>query len=352
MKTLKKLFSHFLFILFLLTSLPAQALEADQYWMWQKQEGLNDSADQINELINAQFGEFMARFIQVKSTRKQPEKCEKIAKRFLKFVRPHFFLDRMKGAIMESETIDKFPEKSRMFKDYPKSIYKGFRWPFMMPVAQNVNIGGVYVGTDKIDHFFSSGRRYYKVYQKARKKGLTHQEALKKALDFGLSILEEKGILGYWSSGAFSYADIESNYKGMTLGLDMCQGEDPYLKHDEEHGWQVTRKIDMRDYVTPLWDEAFNNSYYFPYRWNGVKKVLLEKYCAVGKQPHVQRLWRRYHRKLKPAFHTDYLRGLIYIGKIPDPRLQSLHTTCEYPEGFMEGVPFWEMPVNEGEHEK
>ncbi len=330
--------------------MPAHALEADQYLIFEKEEGLKDSSDQINQMLNKDLDDFMARFINVRTTRKKPQACEKIAFRFLRYIRPHFFQDRMKSAIMKDKEIDKYPKESKMFRDYGNSIYQGFRFPFIMPVAQNLNVNGVYLGTDKIDHFFSSGRRYYSKYQAARKKGLSHIDGLKKALKFGLSIIEEKGILGYWTSGAFSYADIESNYQGMMMGIDMCQGETPNLKYNEEtKRWDVQRRLDIKEYVNPLWDEAFNNSYYFKYRWNGVKKVLKEKYCELGLKPHVQKLWKSYHKTSKPAFHTDYLRGLIHAGKIPDPRPQRLHEACGYEEGVMEGVSFWDNQHNEGE---
>ena len=340
---MKKIFIIFCVIVSTITSVSSFALEADQYKLWERSEDLKDATEAVNTTINNLLTEYY-----VKRVKNKKVACEVVAARFLRYVRPNFFKDRLKSSLSDNPNVQLYPEKSNLFKDYPQSIYRGFTWPFIMPVAQSIKIDNVYLGTDKIDHFFSSGRRYYREYQRALKKGASHIEALIQALDYGSSFIEEKGILGYWSSGAFAFADIEANYNGMTLAIDMCQGTNPILKKNADATLSINRNIEMRDYVNPLWDEAFNNSFYFNYRWYGIRRIMLQKYCDLGKTKKIQNLWKSYQKNIKPSFHTDYLRGLILAGTIPDPRPQSLHEVCNYPDGMMEQVPFWNLKNNEG----
>ncbi|HLD45552.1 MAG TPA: hypothetical protein VJC18_08955 [bacterium] len=324
----------------------AHALEADQYVIWTKSDKLKDATPQINALTNQVLQEFLDRYVNNEEALERNPSCESLSVRFLLYVRPHFFLDRIKGGLVDDPQIELSPQKTDLFKDYSSSIYKGFRWPFVMPVAQTIFINGVYLGTDKIDHFFSSGRRYFNVYRRARKQGLSHEEAIKKALDFGLSVFEEKGVLGYWTSGAFSYADIEANFQGMMLGINMCKAESPHLAYDAlVRKWYINKPIEWQEYVSPLWDEAYNNSYYFSYRWNGVKKVLEEVYCKLGLDGFARSLWKSYDESVRVDEHIRYLQELLQRGKIPDPKKQSLHEVCRYPAGVMEGAPFWDTKM-------
>lgn len=344
-----------------------KAFETDQYRVWTADD-LKDSAEELNRILNKHLQILLDKkinhpfrlkvFNQRTITRnrvrskhlvyrenylkqKKPYTADQVARKFLKHVRPHFFRNRLLGWIKKEGEFDLFPLKPNMLNDYSKSIHGGFIWPFIMPVMQNMNVNGVYFGLDKLDHFFSSGRRYFNIYVNKRKKGFTHEEAMKAAVNFGVSWVEESGILGTWAIGIFSYADLESNFQGMQMGIDLCCRKDPLLVQDKDGRWKINRPIDVRKYINPLWDEAFNNNYLAKYRRRKVQKKIREKYCELGKTKEVRSRWKRYQNALKPSFHTEYLTRLIEEGKIPNPSPQSISKVCGYPEGVLEGVSFW-----------
>ena len=64
------------------------------------------------------------------------------------------------------------------------------RW---IPLSRNINVNGYYFGTDKLSHFISTGYRYYEKYKKAIRKGLNVEDAIKKAINYGI-FLEMKWI--------------------------------------------------------------------------------------------------------------------------------------------------------------
>lgn len=332
---------RFLIIFFLTVfiSSAAYALEADQYWLWKTDMQQKDASLEINTWINRNLDIFLDK--KINSNDKKFE-CSELPVKYFRYLRPNILFNRMKRDLLKTGKLDVFPKEKKMFENYNKSIYRGFIWPFNMPVAQTVYIDGVYFGTDKLDHFFSSGRRYTKVYNKARKKGLSHQEALIKAIEFGLNTIEERGVLGFWSSGAWSYADLESNYQGLNFALDFCQGKKPMVQNVDGK-WQRVRAFDIRDYINPLWDEAFNNSFYAKPRFRGVSKVLKKEYCEMAKLPKVRKLWRSYHKRLKPHFQTLYLRGLMMIEQIPNPTKQSFSNVCHIKDPVMHGPKFWDL---------
>lgn len=327
----------------------AMSLEADQYRIWQQGlDSIQDSTIESNEFLNDEMQEFLTKKVKTHSSWQKPEACYDLAHKYMRHIRPSFFKDNLKNLLVKTLPNAAIPKKQKLIYDYKNSIFKGFAWPPLMPVAQTVKINGVYLGTDKIDHFFASGRRYLNSYRRGLQKGLSTQDALIRALQYGVSWPEETGVLGEWSAGSFSFADLESNYQGLELARDLCEGDDAILKFSEAQGWQQHRKIQIEDYVSPLWDESFNNSVYFKSRWKKVKRNLQAEFCELAKDPKIQKLWRGYHKRMaaKPAdFHLEYLRGLIISKQIPNPTFQSLHTACAFPKGVMEGPQIWQLPA-------
>lgn len=345
------------FLLVILLTLPVRlySLEPDPYLIWTHSK-LNDSTFEVNQFLNAKLLEFLGQRINVKKkvdskfvqyqlktnkVKSSPVACSRVAWKYLDYIRPHFFKNLLTRFYFKNKNLDIYPRKKKFFHDYNQSIYHGFLWPFLMPIAQMVKINHVYLGTDKLSHFFSSGRRYYKIYLRELKKGKTSLEAQIKAIDMGLGLKEEKGVLGLWSSGIFSYADLETNYQGMRLAIDMCEGDNPYLILDGDGNWQIKNQIEIRKYVSPLWDESYNSSYYAGYRKKKAYRAIIQKYCQLGLTPAVKKLWANYSKRLQHNTNTWYLEKMVKEEKIPSPQEDSLASICGYPPGVMEGVPFF-----------
>ncbi len=324
------------------------SLEADQYRIWQQGlDSIEDSTVPTNVFLNSEMQTFLAKKVASHAAWQKPEACYTVAHQYMRHIRPSFFKDNLKTLLVEDLPNAAIPKKQKLLYDYQHSIFKGFAWPPLMPVAQTVKLNGVYLGTDKVDHFFASGRRYLNSYRRALAKGFSTQEALIRALQYGVSWPEETGFLGEWTAGSFSYADLEANYQGLELARDLCEGEYAILKFSEAKGWQQQRPVRIEDYVSPLWDESFNNSVYFKSRWKKVKKNLEGEFCEKAKDPKIQKLWRGYQKRMDakpPEFHLEYLRGLIITKQIPNPTKQSLHTACGFAEGVMEGPKVWRLP--------
>jgi hypothetical protein len=87
-----------------------------------------------------------------------------------------------------------------------------------------INVGGEFIGPDKIDHFFDQGYSYWvkSLY------GVDDQQAV----DFGMS--SENGWYGLLSGGVFSFADLKANWEGYQFYKNLFSGDKPYLKLSEE----------------------------------------------------------------------------------------------------------------------
>lgn len=90
----------------------------------------------------------------------------------------------------------------------PRSLFRLWR-------ASSVKVYGTYMGTDKVGHFVDMGYHYYKAYTRMRNKGEGERLAMYHAVHaFDSGLLSESSVLGYATAGAYSNADMTSNYVG------------------------------------------------------------------------------------------------------------------------------------------
>lgn len=117
-------------------------------------------------------------------------------------------------------------------------------------VCSTVELAGIRVGTDKVDHFFEQGYTYF------LESGGGRDEA--KALRWGMD--SERTIFGLLTSNAFSYADLNANWQGYRFYRDLLTTGPfrvgPYGCVEQ------TRPFDWADYVNDAWDEALNPNLY------------------------------------------------------------------------------------------
>ncbi len=166
--------------------------------------------------------------------------------------------------------IVKTDELDKMTTYTSESIYKEFKWyqaviPGLWakindPAGQIINVGGVYVGTDKFEHFSGSGFLYFKKFYL---KGKTLEDAM------NIGYRAETGIMGATMTGVMSYADMVANFNGMrfwntVLGknVDILTKEEvsPYLSCVDGK-WEQQREIDFSEYIDQTWDEGINCSW-------------------------------------------------------------------------------------------
>ena len=191
------------------------------------------------------------------------------------------------------------------------SIYatKKFDVSKFYSLSRNININGIYVGTDKLSHWMSTGERYFKKYKKALQRGKSEEEAFRHAINYGIFL--DRYVLGGISSGVFSYGDLEANFQGLMFNRSFCRldQESNYLK--QENGvWKMQRRVDVRDYVNPNWDETFNPSLFSVLKWDMVKRNFKKENCQkLQNNVHASR-FAYYQQILKPSFSFKYIEDL------------------------------------------
>jgi hypothetical protein len=301
------------------------ALETDQYYAWG--QPLADSTDVVNARFNLELERAIANFPEDR----QPETCRKVAVAYRKRMRFVLLHDIQMWA-WNSRWVDRIPDGGEEWREYRRSnlysrnpTYDPATW---MPYTPTIEIAGVRMGTDKLAHMVSSGWTYYSEYRRGLKKGLTPDEAERRAVRRG--ILEESLILGKLASGVLAIPDLEASYAGMHFYVDLCDAEDPVLRIEED-GWTIARPIDLRDYVTPRWDESYNPPVYTKRRWKTIKPVL-EVYCDRLDDPQVVEMRRRYRQRDTGSLVGEMVAERVAEGKIQDPAQYSIETACGEPD--------------------
>jgi len=294
--------------------------ETDQFLAWGVE--LADSSTELNQYVNRRFEEELARL----GRRRRQGPCEAIPGRLYRHVFKSLLNAPVRDYMRTAAEIDRFPGSEVGFWEFrDETIFRKVTWPFFLPMARTVRIGEVYLGVDKVSHFFGFGRRYHTRYQRARHRGLTPEEAQRKVILWGLRA--ERFFVGGVTDGIISHADLEANYQGLRMALDMCQGEDPYLERTAS-GWRLRRPIDLRDYVNPAFDESYNTNHYHPYRWHLVKPILVAEVCPRLASPAVQRRLASYRQLDRGSFSRQVIDEYYGRRQDPWPRRHSLAAAC------------------------
>ena len=92
-------------------------------------------------------------------------------------------------------------------------------------------------------------------------------------------------------------------------------------------GWRLERPFDIRDYVSPEWDESWEPNVYTRYRWAKVKPVM-QRYCALLQDPGVQRRRSEYAARDRVTPTEAVVQQLVASGKLADPRQFGIEAAC------------------------
>jgi len=318
-------------IILLSITICLSAGEVDPYLVWN--HSLRDASDVLNRYYNRKINEVLANL---------PEdcSCETAAGDILKYFGVTLNAPVEKW-IKLSNQIQKFPDKktdknilfrkSIYWKPGTPAVEKGQMISLDVMLDQSINVNGIFIGVDKLTHFTGSGYLYYKRYLFARKRGDSKLQAMEKAIDLG--IISENNILGRYGTGVFSFADLEANFQGLLLGLDLCQNGKTRLKKNRSR-WTLDEPFDIRNYVNPNWNEAYNPSYYYEGKNLSLfpKSITvltnLPKYCEMFNSQPIQELFIKYNAASVPSFSVQYLRKLIQAKDIPNSRLFDIRKIC------------------------
>jgi hypothetical protein len=190
------------------------------------------------------------------------------------------------------------PEIERLSTPRHESIYAGHplwatRVAAIFGVGPTLKINNVLVGSDKLGHFLSQGRKFYRRY-------LRHRDVTRAA---ERSAYTERALFGQMSTGSYSNADLVANYEGYVFYRSLFEdgavpGKPAILRWDEDH-WEIQRPFDFADHVNEYWDEALNINHYdgllYPHieerlkRFCGDYRAAPQRYEIVGEERLINR---------------------------------------------------------------
>ncbi len=167
----------------------------------------------------------------------------------------HHWVDKLERWAMKSEEVEKLdtPRYDSVFSHLP--LY-AVRVTKFFGVGKTMRVNDQLIGSDKIGHFLSQGRKYYRRYARS---GSEAQAAERSAYT-------ERAIFGRVTTGSYSNADLVANYEGYRFYRslfedDIVSGKQAILLWESDH-WVIQRNFDWADHVNEYWDEALNINHF------------------------------------------------------------------------------------------
>lgn len=303
-----------------LVSMPALALETDQFYAWGKP--IEDSSDYLNAWVRLTIQSALD-----SNSADAPESCESAIK-LVQSDLQHSIYQPIELWIISSDLVDRVPRGLEATFDY-RSRYllsKTFTFDYarLIQPSPTLEVNGIRFGSDKLAHFFSEGWWYYRHWRKNRK-NLTPEEMQRRLFEFGVGL--EQSIQGVKVTGVFSPADLESNYQGFLFYRQLCQDNGPLL-YRRDGRWHFSERFDISDYISPKWDESWNPNIYTARRWDGVRSTMAGYCHELDNSWVIQQ--REYYAKLdRPTPTMTFIRDLVASGELPDPETFDITAVCQ-----------------------
>lgn len=248
----------------LLSTATTSALEADQFDGRSKQ--ISDSTRVLNREVNTALRDIVAEW---DKGHDELGLVNAIYHR-LGGIR---IVDKLERWVMKS------PEVDRVVTPKRESIYAGMpvwatRAAFFERIGATIQVNDQLIGSDKIGHFISQGRKFYRRYRR-----MGSEEAAARQ-----SARTERGIFGIGSTGTFSNADLVANYEGYRFYRSLFEDNvipgKPAIVRWEDGSWVIQRQFDWADHVNAYWDEALNVNQFDDSLYKRMRERML-CYCPV-----------------------------------------------------------------------
>ena len=178
------------------------------------------------------------------------------------------WVDKLERFAMDSSEVERLDTPSR------DSIYSGHplyatRVAALFGVGATLKINHVLVGTDKLGHFLSQGRKFYRRWLKMGDESKAAEQ----------SAYTERALFGQMTTGSYSNADLVANYEGYLFYRSLFEdniiaGKPAILAWDNGH-WAMQRPFDWSDHINDYWDEALNINHYDALLYSHMKTRLL-----------------------------------------------------------------------------
>ena len=198
---------------------------------------------------------------------------------FREFESAYVLIENLERLTKSKAMARKYPGKLIGYETQLHNIYQHVHFPldprqvFRLWHASTLKVYGTYHGTDKVGHFTDMGYHYYKAYRRARRKGASEAEATRRAVEVGTDglLIAETGLVGLLSAGAYSNADLASNYAGLKFYLNLTRrtrikGElhEPMVNLAGDY-WRLDRRVRRGSeffsaFISDHFNEALNPS--------------------------------------------------------------------------------------------
>lgn len=243
----------------------APAYETDQFSL--RGQEIDDSLEVMNREVNETIQEIVDEW-----KKDEPDELKVVYKIYIDIGGRHW-VDKLERWAMKSDEVDKH-DNDRYDSIYSDAPFYAKRVITLFGVGRTMKLNGVYMGTDKIGHFLSQGRKYYKRWLKSQ----SEAEAAER------SAYTERAIFGQLTTGTYSNADLVANYEGHRFYRslfedDIIPGKPAILRWDEDH-WVIQREFDWADHVNDYWDESLNVNHFDAWLYKHMREAIGE-FCPM-----------------------------------------------------------------------
>ena len=242
-----------------LWSAPGRAYETDQFS--NRLMPLEDSTAALDQRVNESIAQAAARAGGKRSERQ-------VVDAIYHDIGGHHWVDRIERWAMNSEDVD------RNTPDRYDSIYQGHplwatRVAALFGVGPTIKVNQTFIGSDKLGHFLSQGRKFWRRYQRYLDESRAAEH----------SAYTERALFGQMTTGVYSNADLVANYEGYRFYRSLFEdgivpGKPAILAWDADR-WVVQRPFTWADHVNAYWDEALNVNHFDALLYPHMKERLL-----------------------------------------------------------------------------
>ena len=240
----------------------ALAYETDQ--MTNRGDPLSDSTEVLNREVNEAIGEI------VEEWQMGYDEMGFVNQIYRKIGGLHW-VDRIENWANKSPEVDRLdtPRFGSVFAGQP---VWAVRVTALFGVGKTIRINDQLIGTDKLGHFISQGRKYYRRFIRYGSEEKAAEQ----------SVFTERAIFGQLANGIYSNADLVANYEGHRFYRSLFEDDiidgKPAILRWENDGWVIQREFDWADHVNEYWDEALNINYFDAGLYKHMHETLIS-YC-------------------------------------------------------------------------
>lgn len=181
------------------------------------------------------------------------------------------WVDKIERWAMKSDQVEHL-QKSRY-----TSIYRGHpiwatRVAALFGTGPTIKVNGVLIGSDKLGHFLSQGRKFWLRYRRSEDEAKAAEH----------SAYTERALFGQMTTGVYSNADLVANYEGYRFYRSLFEDDivpgKPAILAWRGNKWVVQQTFTWADFVNEYWDEALNVNHFDGLLYPHMKERL-ETFC-------------------------------------------------------------------------